>query len=88
VELNTMVAKVIVGSDPGPRIAQQAAETGTSPAHMNDSTLYLCGNRREVCERLQRWRQEIGISYVSLFDPGDEQVDYFAEHVAARLGGQ
>jgi probable F420-dependent oxidoreductase len=87
VELNTMVAKVIVGADPRARIAQEAADTGITPAQMADSTLYLCGTGPEVCDRLQRWRQEIGISYLSLFDPGDEQIEYFAEQVAGRLGG-
>lgn len=88
VELNTMVPKVIVGADPGPRIAAEAAETGIPPARMSDSTLYLCGTGPEVYDRLQRWRQTIGISYVSLFDPGDEQAEYFAEQVAGRLTGQ
>ena len=88
VELNTMVAKVIVGSDPGARISQEASDTGITPAQMADSTLYLCGTGVEICDRLQRWRQEIGISYFSLFDPGDEQVEYFAEQVGAKLGGQ
>jgi probable F420-dependent oxidoreductase len=88
VELNTMVPKVIVGSDPEPRIAAEAAEAGITPAQMADSTLYLCGTGAEVYDRLQRWRQTIGISYVSLFDPGDEQAEYFAEQVAGRLTGQ
>jgi alkanesulfonate monooxygenase SsuD/methylene tetrahydromethanopterin reductase-like flavin-dependent oxidoreductase (luciferase family) len=88
VELNTMVAKVIVGADPGPRISQESTDTGITPAQMDDSTLYLCGTGPEICDRLQRWRQEIGLSYISLFDPGDEQVEYFAEQVAAKLGGQ
>jgi alkanesulfonate monooxygenase SsuD/methylene tetrahydromethanopterin reductase-like flavin-dependent oxidoreductase (luciferase family) len=88
VELNTMVANVIVGADPGPRITQEASDTGITPAQMTDSTLYLCGTGPEVCDRLQRWRQEIGLSYLSLFDPGDDQLEYFAEQVGGRLGGQ
>ncbi|HEX3839321.1 MAG TPA: TIGR03621 family F420-dependent LLM class oxidoreductase [Acidimicrobiales bacterium] len=88
VELNTMVPKVIVGDDPGPRIAAEATETGITPAQMADSTLYLCGTGPEVYDRLQRWRQAIGISYVSLFDPGEDQIEYFAEKVADRLIGQ
>jgi hypothetical protein len=83
-----MVANVIVGADPGPRISQEVADTGITPARMADSTLYLCGTGPEIYDRLQRWRQEIGLSYISLFDPGDDQVEYFAEEVGARLGGQ
>jgi hypothetical protein len=41
----------------------------------------------EVRDRLRRWQEETGISYVSLFDPGEEQITYLAERVLPVLGG-
>jgi len=55
---------------------------------MMESTLYLVGNGAEVREELQRWRQCTGISYVSFFDPGDEQIEYLAHEVVAPLNGR
>jgi hypothetical protein len=55
---------------------------------MMDSTLYLVGNGAEVRDELQRWRQCTGISYVSFFDPGDEQIEYLAREVVAPLNGR
>jgi probable F420-dependent oxidoreductase len=88
IELNTMVSRVIVGDEPAPAIAAESAATGIAPAQMADSALYLCGTGHEVRDRLQHWRQQTGISYFSLFDPGDEQADYLAEHVVGPLTGQ
>jgi alkanesulfonate monooxygenase SsuD/methylene tetrahydromethanopterin reductase-like flavin-dependent oxidoreductase (luciferase family) len=88
IELNTMVSQVIVGDDPEPAIAAEAAATGVSREQMADSSLYLCGTGSEVRDRLELWRQRTGISYFSLFDPGDEQIDYLAEHVVGPLAGR
>jgi probable F420-dependent oxidoreductase len=88
IELNTMVSRIIVGNDPAQAIGTESAATGITPAQMADSALYLCGTGHEVRDRLQRWRQRTGLSYFSLFDPGDEQSDYLAEHVVGPLTGQ
>jgi probable F420-dependent oxidoreductase len=84
-ELNTMVFRVIVGDDPRAAIAAEAANTGISPEQMADSSLYLCGTGAEVCDWLIKWRERTGISYLSLFDPGQEQVEYLAQHVLQPL---
>jgi hypothetical protein len=49
--------------------------------------LYLRGTSEDVCQRLGQWRDEAGISYVSLFDPGEEQIAYVAERVIPALVG-
>jgi probable F420-dependent oxidoreductase len=85
VELNTMVFKVIVGDDPRSAILREAETSGVPLDAMVDSTLYLCGTGDEVCDQLRRWRDQAGISYVSLFDPGEDQVTYLAERVVAPL---
>jgi alkanesulfonate monooxygenase SsuD/methylene tetrahydromethanopterin reductase-like flavin-dependent oxidoreductase (luciferase family) len=85
VELNTMVATTVVGDQPGPAVARAASDSGLRVADLADSTLYLCGTADDVCQRLDLWREETGISYVSLFDPGEEQITYLAERVLPRL---
>jgi probable F420-dependent oxidoreductase len=87
IELGTMVAKTVVGADPAAAIAAEAAASGVSPAQMADTTLYLCGTGAQVRDQLGQWRERAGISYVSLFDPGEEQISYLAEHVIGPLAG-
>lgn len=88
IELHTMVVRTIVGDDVAAAVARESDETGVPVRAMTDSTLYLVGNGTEVRDELQRWRQCTGISYVSLFDPGDEQIDYLAHEVVAPLNGR
>jgi hypothetical protein len=82
-----MVAKTIVGDHPEAAIAREAADAELTVAELADSTLYLCGASEDVCHRLGQWREEAGISYVSLFDPGEEQIAYLAERVVPTLVG-
>jgi probable F420-dependent oxidoreductase len=88
IELHTMVVRTIVGDDVAAAVARESDETGVPAREMMDSTLYLVGNGAEVRDELQRWRQRTGISYVSLFDPGDEQIEYLAHEVVAPLNGR
>jgi probable F420-dependent oxidoreductase len=88
IELNTMVAKIIVGDHPQAAITQEAAANGMAAADLSDSTLYLCGQAEEVSDRLLQWREASGISYLSLFDPGEEQITYLAERVLPALAGE
>jgi alkanesulfonate monooxygenase SsuD/methylene tetrahydromethanopterin reductase-like flavin-dependent oxidoreductase (luciferase family) len=85
IELHTMVARTIVGDDIGAAIDRESAARGVSAATMTESTLYLIGSGAEARERLQLWRDEIGISYVSLFDLDEEQIDRVAEEIVAPL---
>ena len=85
VELHTMVATTVVGDDPEEAIERRLAADGITPTGAADSTLYLCGDGGHVRSQLERWRAEAGISYVSFFDPGDEQIEWLAEQVVAPL---
>jgi alkanesulfonate monooxygenase SsuD/methylene tetrahydromethanopterin reductase-like flavin-dependent oxidoreductase (luciferase family) len=88
IELHTMVVRTIVGDDIAAEVARESDETGVPAREMMDSTLYLVGNGAQVRDELQRWRQSTGISYVSFFDPGDEQIEYLANEVVAPLNGR
>jgi probable F420-dependent oxidoreductase len=85
VELHTMVVRTIVGDDVDDAIAQESADTGVAVTAMEDSSLYLTGSGPQVRERLRKWHASTGLSYISIFDPGDEQVDYLAKEVVAPL---
>jgi len=85
VELHTMVARVVVGDDPGEAVRQAMTDDGVDTKAAEGSTLYLCGTADQVRERLQQWRAEAGITYVSLFDPGDDQIEWLAEQVVRPL---
>ncbi|MGH9091184.1 MAG: LLM class flavin-dependent oxidoreductase [Acidimicrobiales bacterium] len=88
VELHTMVAKVVVGDDPDAAVAAAAAADGVPEDLARRSALYLLGDAGAVRAELRRWRSEAGISYVSLFDPGEEQIAWLAEHVVGPLAAE
>jgi alkanesulfonate monooxygenase SsuD/methylene tetrahydromethanopterin reductase-like flavin-dependent oxidoreductase (luciferase family) len=85
VELHTMVARTIVGDDVGNAISTESAESGVPVTAMEDSSLYLTGSGAQIRDRLRYWKSRTGLSYISIFDPGDAQVEYLAEEVLAPL---
>jgi probable F420-dependent oxidoreductase len=85
IELHTMVARTMVGDHAAAAVAREAAASDVAPEAMADSTLYLVGTGAEVRDQVVRWRDEVGISYVSLFDPGEEQIEALAEEVVGPL---
>lgn len=85
IEFNTLVTRIMVGPRVGPAVAAEAASAGVTTQQLADSSLYLCGSGPEVCEQLLRWRDRTGISYISLFNPDDDQLRYLAEQVVAPL---
>lgn len=85
VELHTMVVRVAVGDGAGAAWARATAEDGVDPDRAAGTTLYLSGTGPQVRDTLQRWRDEAGITYVSFFDPGDEQIARLADEVVGPL---
>jgi probable F420-dependent oxidoreductase len=88
IELNVMVPRVIVGADVRRRIESETADTGITAVEMAASFLYLCGSGEDVCTKVERWRDTVGVSYISLFDPGEEQIEYLCENVMRPLSGR
>jgi probable F420-dependent oxidoreductase len=85
VELHTMVVRTIVGDEVDGAIAQESADTDVPVASMGDSSLYLTGSGPQIRDRLRNWQAHTGLSYISIFDPGDDQVEYLAKEVVAPL---
>ncbi len=86
IQLHTLVTTTIVGDDVGPAMAKATEDTGVPASVLAESTLALMGTGEQVCERLREWHSRAGVSYVSLFDPGEEQIEYLAAEVVGPLG--
>ncbi len=82
-ELNTLVFEVII-TDQRQQIAEERARDWSGTAeHLLDSTHFLIGTIDQITEDVQRWREQFGISYVTV---AQEFMDAFAP-VVARLAG-
>jgi probable F420-dependent oxidoreductase len=83
-EINTTVFDVVV-TDQGQHAADELARAwGCTPEQVLDSIHVLVGSIDHICEKIQMWREEFGISYLAV--PGEEQMDAFAP-IVARLAG-
>ena len=85
VELHTMVVRTIVGDHVGDAIAKESKETDLPATSLEDSSLYLMGTGAQIRDRLRYWQAETGLHYISIFDPGEDQIEYLAEEVLAPL---
>jgi alkanesulfonate monooxygenase SsuD/methylene tetrahydromethanopterin reductase-like flavin-dependent oxidoreductase (luciferase family) len=85
IELHTLVTTMVVGDHVGTSVDKLSGEAGVDAATLTNSTLALVGTGAEVRDRLQDWQRRAGVSYVSFFDPGDEQVEYLANEVVGPL---
>jgi hypothetical protein len=74
-------AVVARGSTHGRRWLGDGGATVDPDLSTADQTLA----RAEVREKLHEWSRRLRISYVSLFDPGEDHIQYFPEEVAAPL---
>jgi probable F420-dependent oxidoreductase len=82
-ELNTLVWLVIVTDQRQQAAEQYAANWNMTAEQMLNSTHFLFGTVDQIVEDVQRWREQFGISYVTVFP---EWMDAFAP-VIARLAG-
>jgi alkanesulfonate monooxygenase SsuD/methylene tetrahydromethanopterin reductase-like flavin-dependent oxidoreductase (luciferase family) len=87
-ELSTLAFLVALVDDPAPIRQMLAGSTGMPLDDIADSPLFLTGSGSEVRERLEKRREETGISYVVIQGADPEVVEAFAEHVVAPLAGR
>lgn len=88
VELNSLVFVVALTDDPKPMREGLAKSFGMSPAEVADSPLALTGSADEICDRLERRREQTGISYVVVQGGDPALLQRFAEEVVGRLAGR
>lgn len=88
IELNALVFVVAITDDPSGLRRALSQGSGMSEAEVADCPMFLTGPASEIRDRLQRRREETGISYVVIQgrDPG--VLETFAEAVLEPLAGK
>ncbi len=83
IELEVAAYFVAVQDDPSAAVEAMATRFGVSTEELLEHPHALLGSVEEICERLQRRRAELGISYINV---AQRNMDAFAP-VVARLAG-
>jgi alkanesulfonate monooxygenase SsuD/methylene tetrahydromethanopterin reductase-like flavin-dependent oxidoreductase (luciferase family) len=88
VELSCLAFIVVLTDDPSGVRGALSKSTGMTLEEVADSPLFLTGSGSEIRERLEKRREETGISY--MVTQGDDMtvVEQFAEQVVAPLAGR
>lgn len=90
IELSSLTFVTAITDDPKPVREGLASNTGMTVEQVADCPLFLTGPPSEIRERLERWREENGISYVVIqsADPDLALLESFAKHVVEPLTGR
>jgi probable F420-dependent oxidoreductase len=88
IEFNTLSFVLSVTDDPKPLREALARNTGMSVEQIADCPLFLTGSAAELRDRLQRRREQTGISYVVVQGGKLDALETFAEAVVAPLAGK
>ncbi len=87
-ELQALVFVVAITDDPSGIRAGIASNTGMSVDEVADAPIFLTGSPTEICERLERRREEFGIHEIVIQGRDPAVLEQFAEGVVARLAGK
>ena len=88
IELNSLTFVVAITDQPQGVREALAGGSGMSVEQVADCPLFLTGSASEIRERLEKRREETGISYVVIQGSDRDVLESFAEHVAGPLTGQ
>ena len=88
IELNSLVFVVALTDDASGLRKGLSQNTGMSVEQVADCPLFLTGSGAEICDRLQKRREETGISYITIQGDRPGQVEDFAEKVVGPLAGR
>jgi probable F420-dependent oxidoreductase len=88
IELNALVSVVALTDDPRGIRDTLARTTGMTTEQVADCPLFLTGSAAEVRERLQKRREQTGISYVVIQGGDLEQLERFAAEIVEPLAGR
>jgi len=86
-ELSCLVFVTAITDDPKPVREALARGPGLTPEQVAECPLYLTGPGPQIRDRLQRQREDLGISYVVIQGRDAELLERFAEEVVAPLSG-
>ena len=88
IEFNSLSFVLAVTDDPKGLREGLARNTGMSVEQVADCPLFLTGSATELRDRLERRREQTGISYVVVQGGKPEALEKFAEAVVAPLAGK
>ncbi len=88
IEFNSLSFVLAVSDDPKPMREALARNTGMSVEQVADCPLFLTGSAAELRDRLERRREQTGISYIVVQGGKPEVLETFAESVVAPLAGK
>jgi alkanesulfonate monooxygenase SsuD/methylene tetrahydromethanopterin reductase-like flavin-dependent oxidoreductase (luciferase family) len=86
IELNSLAFVVKVTDDPSGLRAALAQSSGMSEEEVADCPIFLTGSPSEIRERLEKRREETGISYVVLAAAAHDALEDFAEVMEPLVG--
>ena len=87
IELNSLVFAVAIGDDPSGIRQALSGQTGMTPDEVADCPLFLTGSAGEIRERLEKRREQTGISYIVIQGDDPNRLEEFAEGIVAPLTG-
>ena len=88
IELNSLAFVVAISDDASGLREGLAQNTGMSVEQVEDCPLFLTGSGAEICDRLQKRREETGISYITIQGDRPGMIEDFAEKVVGPLAGR
>jgi probable F420-dependent oxidoreductase len=88
IELSALVFVVAITPDAHRLREAIGRNTGMTADDVAASMLYLVGSADEICERMERRREEAGISYYVIQGGRHELVEQFAEEIVSKLAGR
>jgi len=88
IELNSLVFVVAITDRPQGIREALAKNSGMTVEQVADCPLFLTGSASEIRERLEKRREQTGISYVAIQGRDMEIVERFAAEVAGPLAGR
>ncbi len=88
IELNSLVFVVAISDDSSGIRSALSDSTGMTVEQVADCPLFLTGSASEIRERLEKRRDQTGISYIVIQGSDPEQLERFAEAVIEPLSGR
>ncbi len=87
IELNSLTFVTAITDDPGRLRESLAKGSGMTVEQVADCPLFLTGSASEIRDRLQRRREETGISYIVIQGGDDGLLESFAKEIVQPLAG-
>jgi probable F420-dependent oxidoreductase len=87
IELNALTFVTAITDDPKPLREGIAKQTGMTVEQVADCPLFLTGSASEIRDRLEKRREQTGISYIVVQGGDDAVLESFAKEIVGPLAG-